>query len=306
LTILADFITSVTATAFRGSNTEQSDAVKATEKAFRVHLDRSFWDRYLGARPQVDRPPVGSFAMPREAADEFRAIVHANSFLACRTTQVNIRGPRDAVETIIDVTGARRLHMKPTPFMGFARAPIADFKKEPGEAPLRLVRNVARAFGQFLDQGFIAGTGDRQPLGIINSAAAITVPRALKHQDAVGTIRDAFSLYKEPDNSCLWLASSSIKFWDLLLLFGDIPYAFTDLMPTLLAANCLMLVDPREYLSAVRWDLVDVAAAVSNGIDVSLMFSFYATGAPRWAAPKVHENGELYVSPFVGLAAEAM
>lgn len=184
------------------------------------------------------------------------------------------------------------------------------------------------------EHAFLRGNGAGQPLGILNSAAAITVPRVdqdnITYDDLVAML-EAFL----PSGRGLWLASQSTMSNLLTMVGGEAgnrflvwgpgplgqtaignvpatlmgyPIIFTEHLPRISTTSVgdLILVDLNYYLIGDR-QATTLASTIYESFtdDLTTYRAVHRVDGKPWlSAPLTYEDGTTQVSPFVLLGAK--
>jgi len=295
---LSDFFLSVMATAFRGADKQQADAVKAIERDFGIRPDRAFWERYLKTRvPKIaiEQPPIGSFRIPPDLRADFRNSVAKPMIFGHLGTGFH---GLNAVDREAEYRA--KCGKSPTfathPVYGHVIATIAQLKIDHTRATETAIRQMSEAIGRNFDAGFLRGDGTNQPMGIVNSNMTLIVPRGPKLADNVEAMKAKFGTLLTGNH--LWLGSTSITFWGVPKAgVGEAQLRWTEMMPMLLQPCCLMLVDPSWYGVSIRWEDVEIAAGIGAEDHIALFFAISGDGFPL---PREFDE-EVEGWPMIGL-----
>lgn len=182
------------------------------------------------------------------------------------------------------------------------------------------------------DYAFLRGTGVGQPLGILNSGALVTVPRAVQHSVTYPDITNMVQNFL-PNGRGMWIASQSLLS-SLLQMAGPAsnpiyvwgpgpigqtalgavpatllgyPIYFTEKLPYLGTTGDLLLVDPSYYLIGDRQS-VTIESTIYDRFQYD-QTSFRCVerigGRPWLSSPFTLADATQTVSPFVALAAKS-
>ncbi|MBD8046692.1 phage major capsid protein [Clostridium faecium] len=143
-----------------------------------------------------------------------------------------------------------------------------------------LANGLIKAMGWYMDYAFINGTGEGQPLGIINDPALITVAKEQGQASSTITYNNVVQMFSRLAPSCfnnaLWIANPSIipQFLTMTITIGtggaQVPVfreesgrftllgkeiIFTEKCPALGAKGDLILVDLSQYAIGLRKEI---------------------------------------------------
>lgn len=178
------------------------------------------------------------------------------------------------------------------------------------------------------DYAFLRGTGVGQPLGILNSAATISVPRA---QQSTVTYEDLINMLENfmPGGSGTWVASQNMMS-NLMLMNGPTgnpaylwgsaangvpnsllgyPIKFTEKMPrvTTTSSGDIGLFDFKYYIIGDRQQVTVESTKFDRWQYDQTSWRAVARvdGQPWLSSPVTFEDGSTQISPFVILSAKS-
>lgn len=178
-----------------------------------------------------------------------------------------------------------------------------------------------------LDEAIFNGTGVGQPLGVMNSACLVAVPRTTAGTLVIADIANMWARSTSPENS-VWLASSTIlpTLFQMALVIGAAgapvflpagglsgapynslfgrPILMTEHNPILGAKGDLVLFNPAWYTLAVKSSglRIDTSIHVAFITDQSVYRGVYRVdGQPTLNSAITPFKGSLTLSPFVCL-----
>lgn len=178
----------------------------------------------------------------------------------------------------------------------------------------------AGAIGWYEDYAFLRGTGAGQPLGVVNAAATVTVPRAGAGAVAYSDLTDMMENFL-PNGNGVWVISQTVMS-ELLQLSGPagnpsyiwgsavagapntllgLPVIWTEKLPALGTAGDVMLADFRYYLIGDRMATTIESTKYDRWRydQTSWRAVHRVDGQPWLSAPITLQDGTATVSPFV-------